>query len=349
MANSMEGELNQVDTSLIVEWENSRHTVESRTAQMMRRLAQQVEERLAAGNASFELIIVYDPGDCPEQSIRTMLNEQWRSLLSSVHVSLVPVADGSYYVMKNVAAATAKGEFIVFIDCDVLPEPHWLDNILAPFDDPEIGVSQGATFVQPHSALTKGLALAWLFPLRRSDGRLSEEDRVIANNIAFRRSVFLRFPYPDLATWRGQCTAQRRMLEKHGIGVHWSGTARTIHPFPIGLSGTIERACLNGHDHAMRDQERGVGSPWKESYWRFHSFLKRASRRRADLREDLALSVWDEFVCVLVAFGYWGVALISECGLHLFPTAWRKLLKELPKNYGDSASVANEGQAGGIS
>lgn len=345
----MEGESNQVDISLIVEWENSRHTVESRTTQMMCRLAQQVEEKLTADAVSFELIIVYDPGDCPEQSIRTMLKKQWASVQARVKVALLPIADGSYYVMKNVAATTAKGEYVVFIDCDVLPEPHWLENILAPFVDTEIGVSQGATFVQPHSALTKGLALAWLFPLRRNNGQLSENDRIVANNIAFRRSVFLQFPYPDLATWRGQCTAQRRLLKEHGVGVHWSGTARTIHPFPIGLSGMIERACLNGHDHAVRDRDNGVSSHWRASYWRFRSFLNRASKRRVDMRDDLALSTWEEFVCRLVAVGYWGVAFVSECGLHLFPESWRKLLKELPKNHGDCAQLADEAQARGIS
>ena len=338
----MEGDPNQVDISLVVEWENSRHTIESRTSQMMHQLAQQVERRLAEGEERFELIVVYDPGDSPEASIQSMLDKHWAHLLARVSTKTAMVPDGSYYVMKNVAASMAKGDILVFIDCDVLPEPNWLENILAPFADAEIGVSQGATYVQPYNTFTKGLALAWLFPLKNSSGELSEEGRVIANNIAFRRSIFLRFPYPDLPTWRGQCTAQRNMLDKHEVRVHWSGTARTIHPFPVGPSGILERACLNGHDHAKREYMEGAEANWRASYWRFISLVKRARSRRERMRDDLALSSLGEWVCTLVAVGYWGVACISECGLHLFPTSWPKLFRELPRNSNESQIAVSE-------
>lgn len=325
--------IDAVSFSVIVEWENSTHVDGARTKQMLKTLALQVGTEIREKNVHAELLVVFDPASADQATISKMVYEHWFALNDKVDIKFLPAPNCSYYVLKNFGARHAAGEIIVFVDCDVLPQPDWLKHILQPFSNPRIGVSQGATFVDPHNLLTTGLALAWLFPMKRKDGTLSEENTIIANNIAFRRSVFLEYPYPNMITWRGQCTAQRRKLEECEIGVNWSGNARTIHPFPNGIVSTLERAFLNGHDHVTRyELEGGRKADWKASYWRWRSFLRRAKSRRLKVKSDLALSPIGEFVCTLTAIGYWTSAMFSECMVHTFPAFWRRQLKDLPKH-----------------
>ncbi len=329
--------------SLVVEWENTRHVETARTRAMLQALAQQLAAALLSRPRPFELLVAFNPEQAQAAAIRQLLIEQGPAWPHNVSVRLVALPAGSYYALKNQAAALAQHELVVFIDCDVLPQPDWLAHILAPFDDPCIGVSQGVTYVEPMGRWSGALALAWLFPLRLADGSLSESGKVIANNIAFRRRVLLQHPYPDLPTWRGQCSAQRRQLEAAGVGIHWAAGARSIHPFPEGPLGTLERAFLNGHDHLTRyELAGGARGDWRASYWRFSSFLRRAESRRQQLLADGAPWAASRWLCRSVAMAYWAGALFSECMLHLAPRWWRSLLQDLPRSPANAVSAATE-------
>ena len=318
--------------SIVVEWENTAHVEQSRTRAMLRALSEQVRGEIDQQNRKVQLIVGYDPQDALDDSIRNMIHQECSNVLQDVAFTLIAVPGATYYVLKNAAARKATGDLIVFVDCDVMPQAGWLQNILKPFNDNTIGVSQGATFVEPTNLLNTAFALAWLFPLKKRNGELSEENKVVANNIAFRRTVILTYPYPDLMTWRGQCTAQRLTLDKSGIGVFWCNSARTIHPFPAGFMAVVERAFLNGHDHITRyEMSGGSRGDWKATYWRWRSLLRRARARRKKMMGDLSLSKADGIVCDLVAMFYWSCALSSECMVHIAPKAWRKLLRQLPQ------------------
>lgn len=318
--------------SIVVEWENTRHVHAARTHRMLQLLAAQAARERHGNARKVELLIAYDPAEADGEEIQQQLQQNWTAAAGGIETRLAAVPASSYYVLKNRCAAMAKHEIVVFIDCDVLPQPGWLQQLLAPFESPAIGVSQGATYVTPHNAWTSGLALAWLFPFQLADGSLSETERIVANNIAFRRSVLLQFPYPELPTWRGQCTTQRQSLDKAGVGVHWASAARVEHPFPEGLAGVVERACLNAHDHVTRAELAGAPPrDWKASYWRFRSLLKRSAARREQLLRSGAKVHAGPWTARAVACLYWGVGLFSECMVHLAPHWWRRQLRELPR------------------
>lgn len=44
---------------------------------------------------------------------------------------------------RNRACDHAAGEVVAFIDDDAVPEPTWLDYLIAPFEDPQVGVAGG--------------------------------------------------------------------------------------------------------------------------------------------------------------------------------------------------------------
>jgi Glycosyl transferase family 2 len=64
-----------------------------------------------------------------------------------------------YYELKTRAASLSKGDPVVFVDSDVIPEPEWLAELLACFDDPVVEVACGSTFIDPESLSGKAFAL----------------------------------------------------------------------------------------------------------------------------------------------------------------------------------------------
>jgi cellulose synthase/poly-beta-1,6-N-acetylglucosamine synthase-like glycosyltransferase len=44
---------------------------------------------------------------------------------------------------RNLGIATSRGEIFAFVDADCLVEPHWLTELVRPFEDPEVGAVAG--------------------------------------------------------------------------------------------------------------------------------------------------------------------------------------------------------------
>ena len=320
--------------SVIVEWENTINVAESRPRKMLRELARQVKQEIHEYHTPIQLLLMYNPCDGDKQSILSILNDEWGSLLDDVNYELVEANRASYYELKNVGANHASGEIIVFVDSDVLPESCWLHNMVSSFADPAIGVCQGATYVQPESLFNKAIALAWVFPFKKRSGALTDENGTFANNIAYRKSVFLDNKYPNEITWRGQCSTQRAALKEKKIGVFWNNAARTIHPFPENLKHTIARSFYIGHDHVTRGAQSTVNkNSLKDSYWRWHTFLKRARRRKEQFSDDLQLTFIEEQYCSLIALGFWSCVLFSEIMTLKFSNYWRSRLTDLPQHH----------------
>ncbi len=68
-------------------------------------------------------------------------------------VNLVSIQHGGPAKARNRGAALARGDILVFTDADCVPEPDWLEKMLAPFDDAGIvGVKGAYITAQPEPA-----------------------------------------------------------------------------------------------------------------------------------------------------------------------------------------------------
>jgi hypothetical protein len=132
--------------------------------------------------------------------------EAWRPLIADwPSLQLVSVRAGRthYWQMKNDGARAAQGEYVAFLDSDVLPGPRWLSAIVRGLEggaDVTVGPSLYRTASRtPHSARMLAAALpSWGFNLaRNSTAGQPRAASLLAHNVAMRKAFALEHPFPE--------------------------------------------------------------------------------------------------------------------------------------------------------
>lgn len=243
--------------SLVIEWENARLSESDRALEMLRRLSSQILELGLTPPAQPEVILLYNPGEVEPGVIKDAVSQvaapdQWPADLT-----ILPASASTYYEQKNIGAARSRGEVIIFLDSDVIPEEGWLASLLQAFSNPEVGVVGGNTYIAHEDLNGKAFALFWFFPLRDGRGELRRDQHFFANNVAFRAEVFRAHSFPPLATFRGQCIALAEELARNGVGIYRQERARVSHPAPNGWRHFLVRALCHGHDDTVLGRVAG--------------------------------------------------------------------------------------------
>ena len=230
--------------SLIVEWDNVRFAEIARGQQMLEALRDQVQEL----PEPCEILMLYNELSIDGSHVRRITERVLGSTSAAVRV--IPTRGLAYYQLKNEGARLANGNVLVFVDCDVVPESGWLSQLLRSFEDPAILVCAGNTYIETGGLYRDAMAVGWLmFPMRSRDGAPHPNSWFFANNVAFRRGVFTRYPFPDdVEQFRGQCHRLAQRLLADGIAIHMNPSARTAHPAPRGVGHFVRTAVCEGHD-----------------------------------------------------------------------------------------------------
>ncbi|GHA48538.1 hypothetical protein GCM10008927_12030 [Amylibacter ulvae] len=59
------------------------------------------------------------------------------------NVKFIHFGDANISTARNLGISHAVGDVIVFCDDDAIPEPRWLERLIAPFENPDVGVAGG--------------------------------------------------------------------------------------------------------------------------------------------------------------------------------------------------------------
>jgi hypothetical protein len=235
--------------SIVLEWETVEDGGIERAILGLRQINYQIAELQDRLQDPAEVIVCYEQQVTTPEQLRTVFDRAAGTGGWSCPVHFIPVPSGThYYEKKNIGARASINEIIVFFDTDLVPDPGWLCNLLTGFHDWSLSVLLGATHLDHVSSYEMAVALFWIFSPATHGRGIQPLSRYSSNNLAFRRRLFLKFPFPTHATYRGQCGELGKTLQDVGITILEHTDARATHPPPLGVRGFIHRAWAAGQD-----------------------------------------------------------------------------------------------------
>ena len=303
--------------SIVLEWDNAVVGGTDRARRVLDALGAQVVEL----DPDIEVLIVFDDSMIDGATMHQIVSEH---LPTDLATTLVPHRGSRYYEQKNIGGMRARGEILVFLDSDTLPEDRWLTEIVRAFDDPTVQVAAGQVSTGYASFAGKAFALTWNFPLRTNDGPPHPTHHFNANTVAFRRSIFDRHPFRLDARFRGPCHTLAEELTANGIEILAIPNARAIHPAPSGFVYVIQRALCQGHDRLLTYRMRGTRAPFLHSLKVLGSDVKGSVTRVARLHRDVDLPVWQVPAAIAVAAWYYTWSWLGCVTTMIRPTFIRR-------------------------
>jgi glycosyl transferase family 2 len=315
--------------SVIVEWENAKLSDLDRAERMLARLGAQMAGAARNRDLSAELLVLYDSDEIDPAVPRTAVASQIDRAAWPGTIELVPAPGKRYYEQKNAGAQRAKGEILVFLDSDVVPDEGWLEGLLTALDDPSVDFVGGEAYHATDTLRDRLFAAFWAFPPRHPSRGVYRRQSFYANNLAVRREVFLANPFPDAAAYRGQCAALAKSMRGKGICIHRQGASAVSHPPPHGARTFVVRALCQGHDTVYWKSRYRFGAlhanpvastlRWLRAL--SHVLLKVATRARA-----VGLGPLGALAAVGMGFAYYSCKLGGEVIAFFAPGVIRRNL-----------------------
>jgi glycosyltransferase involved in cell wall biosynthesis len=114
----------------------------------------------------------------------------------------VPPGDAHYWKLKNQGAELARADIVAFIDCDGWPAVTWLAAAVGAIQagaDVSVGPSQYRTATLPADSpwMLAAALPSWSFQLARtSSPRNLQAASLFGHNLAIRRDLLLKYPFP---------------------------------------------------------------------------------------------------------------------------------------------------------
>jgi len=305
--------------SVIVEWENTLLAERKRGQQMLEVVVEQLSQ--LSNQIKSELLILYNGSKINRQDLESLIEEQ-----SRIGVDFIDSGDLHYYEIKNLGARKATGEILIFVDSDVIPQQGWLGNLLDSFQEGEVDVVCGPTFLEHHDLYSRSFALFWFFPLNKSSRGLRPAERFFANNVAFKRQIFLDNPFPFLPQMRGQCRLLSQQLRDKGVGIYVQLGASVSHPPPNGFNHFVKRGIAYGYDGYLKAKRTGnfiwyspIGTISRSLGYSWLGLFKILKNHR-----QVGLNLVTMIAAILIAFGFYGLVFIGELMTMVSPSFVRK-------------------------
>jgi Glycosyl transferase family 2 len=301
--------------SIVVEWENAKHSDFQRGRAMLCSLIEQLRNLSSQLPAPPELILVYDADEGDPEGSMDGLGDVTAGFPGTVTVA--PCHGLDYYEQKNFGAQLAKNEAILFLDCDVVPRRGWLQNLLDCYVQEGADVVGGATHMDKRSTYEKAFAAFWFFPLASEVHKRRAASRFFANNVIIRAELFRSTPFPNSLLIRGQCALLADKLLADHRSIYLEPGAVVTHPPPNGLAHFAKRALCAGHDKvALRmDQRHWAGMLFRlpaAAVVRFWLEATAAAKRIILHRREAGLSSFEMVGAMGVAVSYIWFQFVGE-------------------------------------
>lgn len=326
--NTINGTANVPPTlSVVIEWENAGRIGCDRAGRMLAQLHRQLAELPTGMIGETEILFIHDAAQVDDGWLKAEVETLG---LWSARLRFLRSQVAGYYEQKNEGAALAKGDIILFVDSDVVPETGWLEALLRPVAVGNAKIVAGSTSVERTGLYSKAMALGWIFPLPPDEKGLRGSSLFYANNVAFRREMIAKMRFPETAQYRVQIGTVHRRLAEEGVPIVMSGAASVLHPPPLGWSGFITRALWCGYDASTVLRRPRPGRIWKAPLALAREALG-AMRRVARDRRRTELGVLETASALGVILAFHAIRWLGfAAGLAAPRATWRQLKRIAP-------------------
>lgn len=155
-------------------------------------LAQTIRGLARLDYSDFEICVVFGP---TADDTRSVLQE-WGD-----RIKTASCPERNLSQSRNIGIGIAAGDVVAFIDDDAIPEPEWLDDLAAAYDDPAVGAAGGFVYDQTGVEFQTrfmtadrlgGAKFDWQRPAREFNFPLSANfPHLLGTNCSFRRSALM--------------------------------------------------------------------------------------------------------------------------------------------------------------
>jgi len=298
--------------SIVIEWDNPVFSDLSRAHTMLARLGAQLSALPRPVTPPPELVLVCNPETAEPGWVENEARQHLGTAVNMVTLEVIAGKGLRYYEMKNIGARHTSGDVIIFIDSDVIPEDAWLESLVSAICRENVAVVGGETYVETHTFFQRAFALLWPFPHRTDEITFTSTNRFFANNVAFRKEVFLKHPFPDLPCYRMQSYILGQILLAEGYKIYLYTAARTEHPAINGFKHFIVRALCVGHDRLFyaRYQSGSLSGNKKRTFVNLcHKVIEKLEH--IWMRKDKAGTILEIALAYTIAIAYYGIAILG--------------------------------------
>ncbi len=177
---------------------------------------------------NYEIIFVTDRADDASIGIlQPVIAEQKRELSVPTRTVIAGEAIGCGQKVHNLSVAVSeidpRCEIIVFVDTDARPGPEWLQHLVDPLHDGQIGAASGYRwFIPVRGGFASQLRSVWNASIASALGQGRDKNFCWGGSTAIRRSTFERLEMVE--RWRGTVSDDftlTRALQEARLPIHF--------------------------------------------------------------------------------------------------------------------------------
>lgn len=175
-------------------------------------------------------IIVVDDGS----------TDRTRQTAEGYRVRVVAEANRGAAAARNLGAQNARGEIVLFIDADSIPDRNWIQAMSAPFTDTTVAGASGQKKTRQQNIWARLVQLEYDFKYDRMAAHAAI-DFVDSSTAAYRREVLLENGGFDSTLMEAEDTELSYRLAERGYRLVLIREAVTYHVHPESLSHYLRR------------------------------------------------------------------------------------------------------------
>ena len=241
--------------SIIIHWFDFNPSDIWRARKMFGSLTKQIISISKNISVKPEIIIMYIAEETRNQ-VKDFVIENLAECNSLIDLKIIPAFGFNkynlrYYELKNFGATHASNEVLIFVDNDVIPDKDWLTGYLESMKNPETEIVVGDAYISTNTIVEKAFSLFWLFHTKEERDDDSEKRYYHGNNLAIRRTLLEKIPFPQMTSYHGQGFIHAENLRNQGIKLYFQPKAVVNHPVPTGFFEFFNKSMCWGHDLYM--------------------------------------------------------------------------------------------------